>query len=60
KGHKVDVLELAPVFVEKLQAAAEPGLPVEVIEGDILDPLVLISIMFFNSSPKIHLGTKRM
>lgn len=40
KGHNVDVLELAPVFVEKLQAAADPGLPLKVTEGDILDPLV--------------------
>lgn len=41
EGYAVDVLELAPAFVEKLQeAVAAEGLSVRVTQGDILEPLV--------------------
>jgi SAM-dependent methyltransferase len=48
EGHKVDVLELAPVFVEKLQAVATAeSLPLKVTEGDILEPLVRMRPAFY-------------
>jgi hypothetical protein len=44
----VEVLELAPVFVEELQGAAgEEGLSLKVKEGDILDPLVRMRPAFY-------------
>ena len=47
-GHSVEVLELAPVFVEKLQGAAgKEGLSLKVKEGDILDPLVRMRPSFY-------------
>lgn len=40
-GHRVDAIELTPIFAEKLSAAAiAENLPIEVIQGDILDPLL--------------------
>jgi SAM-dependent methyltransferase len=40
-GHPVDAIEITPVFAEKISAAATvENLPVQVIQGDILDPLL--------------------
>lgn len=40
-GYSVDAIELTPAFAEQLQAsAAAEQLPVTVIQGDVLDPLV--------------------
>lgn len=40
-GYAVDAIELTPVFAEKLSAAATAeNLPIKVIPGDILDPLL--------------------
>ncbi len=47
-GYYVDVLELTPAFIEQLEAAiATENLPVNVIEGDILDPLVRMRPAFY-------------
>lgn len=41
RGHSVDALELTPALAEiLLKSAVEQSLPVRVIQGDILDPLV--------------------
>ncbi|MBD2046641.1 class I SAM-dependent methyltransferase [Coleofasciculus sp. FACHB-64] len=41
KGHPVDALELTPGLAEQLlNAAVAENLPIRVIQGDILDPLV--------------------
>ncbi|NES03264.1 MAG: class I SAM-dependent methyltransferase [Okeania sp. SIO2F4] len=48
KGHYVDVLELTPVFIEQLQTAiATENLSMNVIEGDILDPLTRLKPAFY-------------
>ncbi len=40
-GHRVDAIELTPVFAEKLSAAATAeNLTVNVSQGDVLDPLL--------------------
>jgi len=40
-GYPVDALEVTPVFVEQMRTAAvAEGLPVRVVEGDVLDPQV--------------------
>ncbi|MGB3509345.1 MAG: class I SAM-dependent methyltransferase [Microcoleaceae cyanobacterium] len=47
-GHYVDVLELTPAFIEQLEAAvATEKLSVNVIEGDILDPLIRMRPAFY-------------
>lgn len=47
-GHYVDVLELTPVFVEQLQTAiATENLSINVIKGDILDPLIRLRPAFY-------------
>ncbi len=47
-GHCVDVLELTPSFIEQLQAAiATENLSMNVIEGDILDPLIQMRPVFY-------------
>ena len=48
KGYYVDVLELTPAFVEQLQKAiATENLSMNVIEGDILDPLTRLRPAFY-------------
>jgi len=48
KGHYVDVLELTPAFIEQLQTAiATENLSMDVIEGDILDPLTRLRPAFY-------------
>jgi 2-polyprenyl-3-methyl-5-hydroxy-6-metoxy-1,4-benzoquinol methylase len=40
-GYSVDAIELTPIFAEKLSAAATAEkLPIHVIQGDVLDPLL--------------------
>ncbi|MEG3935586.1 class I SAM-dependent methyltransferase [Microcoleus sp. T3_B1] len=40
-GHSVDAIELTPIFAEKLSAAATAeNLPINVTQGDVLDPLL--------------------
>ncbi len=40
-GHSVDAIELTPIFAEKLSSAATAkNLPVNVTQGDVLDPLL--------------------
>lgn len=47
-GHYVDVLELTPAFIEQLTAAiATEKLSMNVIEGNILDPLVRMRPAFY-------------
>ena len=47
-GHYVDVLELTPVFIEQLEEAiAREKLLINVIKGDILDPLVRMRPAFY-------------
>ncbi|NEQ35157.1 MAG: class I SAM-dependent methyltransferase [Okeania sp. SIO3I5] len=48
KGHYVDVLELTPAFIEQLQTAiVTENLSMNVIEGDILDPLTRLQPAFY-------------
>lgn len=47
-GHYLDILELTPAFIEQLQAAiATERLSMNVIEGDILDPLTRLRPAFY-------------
>ena len=40
-GHPVDAIELTPIFAEKLSSAATAeNLPINVTQGDVLDPLL--------------------
>lgn len=48
KGHDVDVLELTPAFIEQLQTAiATENLSINVVKGDILDPLTRMQPAFY-------------
>jgi len=47
-GHSVDAIELTPVFIEKLTAAANSeNLPIKVTQGDILDPLLRMKVAHY-------------
>ncbi|MEB3343152.1 class I SAM-dependent methyltransferase [Okeania sp.] len=47
-GHYVDILELTPTFIEELhKAIATENLPINVMEGDILDPLTRLQPAFY-------------
>jgi SAM-dependent methyltransferase len=44
-GHPVDAIELTPIFAEQLSAAATAEkLPIEVTQGDVLDPLLRMKV----------------
>jgi SAM-dependent methyltransferase len=44
-GHSVDAIELTPAFAEKLTTeVTEQNLPVKVIQGDILEPLLRMKV----------------
>ncbi|MFB2923649.1 class I SAM-dependent methyltransferase [Aerosakkonema funiforme] len=44
-GYSVDAIELTPIFAEKLtEAVKAENLPIKVIQGDILDPLLRMRV----------------